>query len=166
MNRIIFRPGVFDYLSILALHSVSSSSLPMRISRHMGQHALFIFDLMWKSKKPVYIKQVLCVWKHMYLHVSQRQCPLRQLKILVEDTISSRQTWRKRKYLELEASNWWPFGPPWLRPSRPSGAQAVWPAQWCGHWIVSLAHCLFPKKSRIFFLTGSLKHIVNICLII
>ena len=30
-------------------------------------------------------------------------------------------------------SNWWPFGLAWLCPSRPSGAQAVWPTQWCGH---------------------------------
>ena len=40
--------------------------------------------------------------------------------------------------LRAPTSNWWPFGPAWLRPSRPSGAQAVWPTQWCGHWIASL----------------------------
>ena len=30
--------------------------------------------------------------------------------------------------LRAPTSNLWPFGPSWLRPSRPSGAQAVWPA--------------------------------------
>ena len=28
-------------------------------------------------------------------------------------------------------SSWRPLGPAWLRPSRPSGAQAVWPTQMC-----------------------------------
>ena len=29
--------------------------------------------------------------------------------------------------LQAPTSSWWPFGPAWLRPSRPSGAQAAWP---------------------------------------
>ena len=29
-----------------------------------------------------------------------------------------------------------PFGPAWLRPSHPSGAQAVWPTQGYNDWIV------------------------------
>ena len=33
--------------------------------------------------------------------------------------------------LRAPTSSWRPFGPAWLRPSRPSGAQAVWPTQWC-----------------------------------
>ena len=32
-------------------------------------------------------------------------------------------------------SSWRPFGPAWLRYSRPSGAQAVWPTR-CNDWIV------------------------------
>ena len=28
-----------------------------------------------------------------------------------------------------------PYGPAWFHPSRPSGAQAVWPTQWCNDWI-------------------------------
>ena len=34
--------------------------------------------------------------------------------------------------LRAPNSSCWPFGPAWLRPSRPSAAQAVWPTQWCG----------------------------------
>ena len=33
-----------------------------------------------------------------------------------------------------------PFGPPWLRPSRPSGAQAVWPTQWCVRSMIHHPH--------------------------
>ena len=33
--------------------------------------------------------------------------------------------------LRAPTSSLRPFGPPWLRPSRPSGAQAVWPTKMC-----------------------------------
>ena len=41
-----------------------------------------------------------------------------------------------------------PFGPAWLRPSRPSGAQAVWPSQ---HSIWSLTR--YPSVNTIQWLT-------------
>ena len=37
--------------------------------------------------------------------------------------------------LRTPTSSLWPFGPAWLRPSRPSGAQAVWPTRRCNDWI-------------------------------
>ena len=42
--------------------------------------------------------------------------------ILVYNTRSLGALW-------APTSRWRPFGPAWLRPSRPSGAQAVWPTQ-------------------------------------
>ena len=37
--------------------------------------------------------------------------------------------------LRAPTSSWWPFGPAWLRPSRPTGAQAVWPTHQCRCWL-------------------------------
>ena len=48
----------------------------------------------------------------------------------------------------LRTYSCWPLGPAWLRPSRPSGAQAVWPTQGSGHWIVPLACCLFLSTNQ------------------
>ena len=42
-----------------------------------------------------------------------------------------RAVWYSCNILKWKFS-WWPLGPAWLHPSRPSGAQAVWPTQWCG----------------------------------
>ena len=51
--------------------------------------------------------------------------------------------------LRAPTSSWWPFGPAWLRPSRPSGAQAGWPTQRCGHWKGRRQKCeKIVKKSK------------------
>ena len=50
------------------------------------------------------------------------------IKIIQQkDTLRQYIYTRSLGALRAPTSSWGPFGPPWLRPSRPSGAQAVWP---------------------------------------
>ena len=69
---------------------------------------------------------------------------------------STRWVWRKagrefpiydtRSLGALRTSSLRPFGPAWLRPSCPSGAQAVWPTQCCIRWWKTHS----TQKSEVF----------------
>ena len=66
-NWTIFWPVTCDYLSILSSQSASSGTLPMMIPLHTGQHALFIFDLMWKWKKQDTLDSYWKFMQHQYM---------------------------------------------------------------------------------------------------
>ena len=72
--------------------------------------------------------------------------------------------------LRAQTSSLRPFGPPWLRPSRPSGAQAVWPTQMCTRcmyprcmypWYVSMMHVsmMLVTIKRVGMMHISLMHV-------